>query len=193
MASRSERTSDRFLVPSMFLRVVWASSRVAKSALDTLAMDLMGSLTRKYTTPSTATVTESLVKTYTRRIHKVSSWQDISMPHWHMTYPKGDKILLSPEKSLSVNISIQRLVGLYPCAVKMRGSRGAHCTSWGGISKETVLMSTFTKESVHGRMKKMPEENRERKCEFPTFHPAPPTKMMKYIPFIISSSLGCSF
>lgn len=50
------------MVPRTFLRVVWASSRVEKSALDTLATEAMGLLTRKYTTPSTLTVTESLVR-----------------------------------------------------------------------------------------------------------------------------------
>lgn len=62
MPSRSDRTSARFLVPRTFLSVVCASKRVAKSALDTLATEAMGSLTRKYTTPSTETVTESFVR-----------------------------------------------------------------------------------------------------------------------------------
>lgn len=62
MLSRSDRSSARFLVPSTFLRVVCASRRVEESALSTLATLEMGSLTRKYTTPSTLTVTESLVR-----------------------------------------------------------------------------------------------------------------------------------
>lgn len=62
--SRSESSSDRFLVPRTFLSVVWANRRVEKSALVTLATEEMGSLTRKYTTPSTLTVTESLVRIY---------------------------------------------------------------------------------------------------------------------------------
>uniref|UniRef100_A0A3Q0RFQ4 Uncharacterized protein n=1 Tax=Amphilophus citrinellus TaxID=61819 RepID=A0A3Q0RFQ4_AMPCI len=37
ISSRSDRISARFLVPSTFLRVVWASSRVAASALVMLA------------------------------------------------------------------------------------------------------------------------------------------------------------
>lgn len=67
MPSRSDRSSDRFLVPRTFLSVVWASRRVEKSALTTLATDAMGSLTRKYTTPSTETVTESLVRIWGRK------------------------------------------------------------------------------------------------------------------------------
>jgi len=62
MPSRSDRSSARFLVPRTFRSVVWASRRVDKSALATLATEEMGSLTRKYTTPSTLTVTESLVR-----------------------------------------------------------------------------------------------------------------------------------
>ena len=62
MPSRSDSSSARFLVPSTFLSVVWANRRVEKSALVTLATEEMGSLTRKYTTPSTLTVTESLVR-----------------------------------------------------------------------------------------------------------------------------------
>lgn len=60
--SRSDSSSARFLVPSTFLSVVWASSRVDEWALDTLATDEMGQWILKYTTPSTDTVTESLVK-----------------------------------------------------------------------------------------------------------------------------------
>uniref|UniRef100_A0A3P9C2B2 Uncharacterized protein n=1 Tax=Maylandia zebra TaxID=106582 RepID=A0A3P9C2B2_9CICH len=37
ISSRSDRISARFLVPSTFLRVVWASRRVAASALVMLA------------------------------------------------------------------------------------------------------------------------------------------------------------
>lgn len=62
MLSLSDSSSARFLVPSTFLRVVWASSRVDTCALDTLATDEMGQFMRKYTTPSTDTVTESLVR-----------------------------------------------------------------------------------------------------------------------------------
>ena len=62
MPSLSDSNSARFLVPNTFLRVVWASRRVEKSALDTLTTEAIGSLTRKYTTPSTLTVTESFVK-----------------------------------------------------------------------------------------------------------------------------------
>uniref|UniRef100_A0A1I8IP76 Protein kinase domain-containing protein n=1 Tax=Macrostomum lignano TaxID=282301 RepID=A0A1I8IP76_9PLAT len=52
ISSRSDRISDRFFVPSTLRRVVWASRRVDRSASSTL-----------YTTASTATVTESLVRT----------------------------------------------------------------------------------------------------------------------------------
>uniref|UniRef100_A0A1I8IS99 Runt domain-containing protein n=1 Tax=Macrostomum lignano TaxID=282301 RepID=A0A1I8IS99_9PLAT len=52
ISSRSERISDRFFVPSTLRRVVWASRRVDRSASSTL-----------YTTASTATVTESFVRT----------------------------------------------------------------------------------------------------------------------------------
>lgn len=62
MPSLSDSSSARFLVPRTFLRVVWASSRVDECALDTLATAEMGQCMRKYTTPSTATVTESLVR-----------------------------------------------------------------------------------------------------------------------------------
>lgn len=62
MPSLSDRSSARFLVPRTFLRVVWASSRVDECALVTLATAEMGQYTRKYTTPSTDTVTESLVR-----------------------------------------------------------------------------------------------------------------------------------
>lgn len=62
MPSLSDSSSARFLVPRTFLRVVWASSRVDECASDTLATDEMGQCMRKYTTPSTATVTESLVR-----------------------------------------------------------------------------------------------------------------------------------
>lgn len=60
--SLSDNSSARFLVPSTFLNVVWARRRVDVCALDTLATDEMGQCMRKYTTPSTATVTESLVR-----------------------------------------------------------------------------------------------------------------------------------
>lgn len=60
--SLSDSSSARFLVPSTFLKVVWASRRVDVCAFDTLATDEMGQCMRKYTTPSTATVTESLVR-----------------------------------------------------------------------------------------------------------------------------------
>lgn len=64
MPSLSDRSSARFLVPSTFLRVVCASSRVDEWALNTLATAEMGQYTRKYTTPSTFTLTESLVRIY---------------------------------------------------------------------------------------------------------------------------------
>lgn len=60
--SLSDNSSARFLVPSTFLKVVCASRRVDVCAFDTLATDEMGQCMRKYTTPSTATVTESLVR-----------------------------------------------------------------------------------------------------------------------------------
>lgn len=69
MPSLSDSSSARFLVPNTFLRVVWASSLVDECALDTLATDEMGHCMRKYTTPSTVTVTESLV-----RICKMKLW-----------------------------------------------------------------------------------------------------------------------
>jgi len=48
-------------------------------------------------------------------------------------------------------------------------------TSCGGISKETVLRSTFTKLSVQGRTKKSPERDKNIVKNLPseqTFHPA---------------------
>lgn len=76
--SLSDNSSDRFLVPSTFLKVVWASRRVDVCAFETLATDEMGQCMRKYTTPSTATVTESLVricrvKTVTRPLHRFTT------------------------------------------------------------------------------------------------------------------------
>lgn len=62
MPSLSDNSSARFLVPSTFLRVVCASSRVEEWAFDTLATAEMGQNILKYTTPSTDTVTESLVR-----------------------------------------------------------------------------------------------------------------------------------
>ena len=72
MPSLSASSSDRFLVPSAFLRVVCASRRVDECALVTLATDEIGQCILKYTTPSTDTVTESLVKIWTRRNKKSS-------------------------------------------------------------------------------------------------------------------------
>lgn len=60
--SLSESSSARFLVPSTFLRVVWASRRVELGALDTLTTADIGQYMRKKTTASTDTVTESLVR-----------------------------------------------------------------------------------------------------------------------------------
>lgn len=62
MLSLSDSSSDRLFVPRTFRRVVCANSCVAWSALDTLATEQIGSKTRKYTTPSTLTVTESFVR-----------------------------------------------------------------------------------------------------------------------------------
>lgn len=62
MPSLSDSSSDRLFVPRTFRRVVCANSRVAWSALETLATEQIGSKTRKYTTPSTLTVTESFVR-----------------------------------------------------------------------------------------------------------------------------------
>ena len=62
MYSRSVRTSARVFVPSMFLNVVWARSRVAPSAFSTFAMDIVASWTLQQTTASTAMVTLSLVR-----------------------------------------------------------------------------------------------------------------------------------
>ena len=64
MLSLSDRTSDMALVPRTFLRVVAARRRVDFWASWTLHTAMMGSKIRKYTTASTATVTESLVRIY---------------------------------------------------------------------------------------------------------------------------------
>ena len=67
MLSLSDRTSDMALVPRTFLRVVAARRRVAFWASWMLHTAMMGSKIRKYTTASTATVTESLVRIYSKQ------------------------------------------------------------------------------------------------------------------------------
>ena len=63
MFSRSDKISLRFFVPRTLRRVVWARSWVDFDALVILTTDITALKTRKYTTASTATVTESLDRT----------------------------------------------------------------------------------------------------------------------------------
>ena len=62
MLSRSLRISCRFLVPRMFLSVVWASILVLWWLSSTLATEIVAFDTLKNTTASTDTVTLSLVR-----------------------------------------------------------------------------------------------------------------------------------
>lgn len=91
-------------------------------AFETFATDEMGQWMRKYTTPSTATVTESLVRIWVKTVRR--------------------RMLLTTE------------MGAYVTFSHLRNTKLASC---GGMSKEIVLRSTFTKESVQGRTKKSPE------------------------------------
>lgn len=91
-------------------------------AFETFATDEMGQCMRKYTTPSTATVTESLVRIWVKTVRR--------------------RMLLTRE------------MGAYITFSHLRNRKLASC---GGMSKEIVLRSTFTKESVQGRTKKSPE------------------------------------
>lgn len=133
--SLSDNSSARFLVPSTFLNVVWARRRVDVCALDTLATDEMGQCMRKYTTPSTATVTESLVNIC--RVKKVT-------PPLHSVYTS---ITRGWFQNRGVKKNRKWIVKLASC---------------GGMSKEIVLRSTFTKLSVQGRTKKSPEMSKTR-------------------------------
>lgn len=80
MPSLSDNSSARFLVPSTFLRVVCASSRVDAWGLDTLVTAEMGQCIRKYTAPSTDTVTESLVRICRSKVVSVSVLTKKSIP-----------------------------------------------------------------------------------------------------------------
>lgn len=140
MPSLSDSSSARFLVPRTFLRVVWASSRVDECALDTLATAEMGQCMRKYTTPSTATVTESLV-----RICKVKMLQ-LWCCHYS-DHNMTDCFFINERDDLCTGES-----QMIKCNKKTHKQR----TSCGGMSKDTVLRSTFTKLSVQGRTKKSP-------------------------------------
>lgn len=135
MPSLSDSSSARFLVPSTFLRVVWASSRVDECALDTLATDEMGQCMRKYTTPSTDTVTESLV-----RICEVRNFLAT--------------ILITQEDNRD-KLRYKRDTNDIP-TFDVNRTNEKDITSCGGMSKDTVLRSTFTKLSVQGRTKKSP-------------------------------------
>lgn len=92
-------------------------------AFETFATDEMGQWMRKYTTPSTATVTESLVR-------------------------------ICRGKTIRQRMLLTTEMGAYVTFSHLRKKRLASC---GGMSKEIVLRSTFTKESVQGRTKKSPE------------------------------------
>lgn len=133
--SLSDSSSARFLVPSTFLRVVWASSHVDECALCTLATDEMGHWMWKYTTPSTHTVTESLV-----RICKVDSGNCEAAA----TLTALRLISACVKKTNDdKNTSVRKNVCVWPAL-------------FGGISKVIVLRSTFTTLSVQGTTKKSP-------------------------------------
>lgn len=143
MPSLSDNSSARFLVPSTFLRVVWASSCVDECALLTLATEEMGQCMRKYTTPSTDTVTESLV-----RIWEVQSCSyDVATKL--ITQEDGRQISLMMERNCDTGETQLIFSHLVMSGTKQR-------TSCGGMSKDTVLRSTFTKVSVQGRTKNRP-------------------------------------
>ena len=62
MTSLSVKISDNVFIPRLFLRVVAAKSCVDFPEFSTLMTEIIGFEILKYTTASTATVTESLVK-----------------------------------------------------------------------------------------------------------------------------------
>lgn len=107
-------------------------------AFETFATDEMGQWMRKYTTPSTATVTESLVR-------------------------------ICRGKTIRQRMLLTTEMGAYVTFSHLRKKRLASC---GGMSKEIVLRSTFTKESVQGRTKKSPETpKRGGGCMFSSLFP----------------------
>ena len=88
MLSRSLRISCRFLVPRMFLSVVWASILVLWWLSSTLATEIVAFETRKNTTASTDTVTLSLVRIWEfvgRSIYR-KFWTHISLTSWGGTF-----------------------------------------------------------------------------------------------------------